>query len=153
MGMMPWKYQPDGFLYYSWNRLNWDAGVPPAGAKLIDDGPLCRWDPQTGDGCVFYEGIDGPVSTIRLENITDGIEDYEHFWVLRDLVKKVERGPLGNTDAGRRVLANARYRLIVPITAVETLTAYTGDPNEVERTRSALADAIEAILGLAVSAH
>jgi hypothetical protein len=32
-----------------------------------------------GDGVLFYPGADGPLSSIRLENIADGLEDAELF--------------------------------------------------------------------------
>jgi hypothetical protein len=39
-----------------------------------------------GDGSLLYPGkkvgIDGPVSSIRLECIRDGIEDYSYLWLL-----------------------------------------------------------------------
>ncbi len=147
MGVMAWKYQQDGFMYYFLNRL------APGNDKPIDDGPLCQWNPHSagafsGDGCVFYYGIDGPVSTIRLENITDGLEDYECFWVLRDLVDKLERSSLGDTQEGTVALQAARRCLTVPPSTVETLTSFTQDPAEVEEVRSAVADAIEALLSL-----
>ncbi len=147
MGMMAWKYQPDGFLHYALN-------LSPKNDKVIDDGPLCRWDPTSwqsynGDGCLFYYGIDGPVSTIRLENITDGLEDYEYFWVLRDLTDKLRHNDaLRHTRQGTLALRAARRCLEVPPSTVETLTSFTQDPTEVERVRSAVADAIEGLLSL-----
>ena len=146
MGMMPWKYQSDGFLYY---RLS----IVPKSGRLMDDGPLCREDPASwrswnGDGCLFYYGIDGPVSTIRLENMTDGLEDYEYLWVLRDLADKLERSSLADTQQGAVALQKARRCLEVPPSTVETLTWFTQDPAEVERVRSNIAEAIEALLAL-----
>ncbi len=147
MGMMAWKYQSDGFLH-------WALNFSPKNDKVIDDGPLCQWDPVTwpgynGDGCVFYYGIDGPVSTIRLENITDGLEDYEYFWVLRDLTDKLRHNDaLRHTREGTLALRAARRCLTVPPSTVETLTSFTQDPAEVERVRSAVADAIEGLLSL-----
>lgn len=155
MGMMAWEYQPDGFLYYAWNVLN---PTPQARQdKLIDDGPLCQWNPASflswnGDGRLFYYGIDGPVSTIRLENLTDGLEDYEYFWVLQDLVDKLRNnGELRRTREGGLALRTARRCLKVPPSTVETLTSFTQDPAEVERVRSAVADAIEALLALGLT--
>ena len=41
-----------------------------------------NWDPASyktnnGAGDLFYAGEDGPITTIRLENVRDGIEDFE----------------------------------------------------------------------------
>jgi hypothetical protein len=39
-----------------------------------------------GEGMLFYPGedagIDGPITTIRLKNLRDGMEDYEYFTLL-----------------------------------------------------------------------
>ena len=156
MGMMAWEYQPDGFLYYAWNIHGWPFEMRE-NDKLIDDGPLCQWNPASfqdynGDGCLFYYGIDGPVSTIRLENLTDGLEDYEYFWVLQDLVDKLRNNDeLRRTREGGLALRTARRCLKVPPSTVETLASFTHDPAEVERVRSAVADAIEALLALGLT--
>ncbi len=34
---------------------------------------------------MLYPGVDGPLSSIRLENIGDGLEDYELFRKLRNV--------------------------------------------------------------------
>ena len=148
MGMMAWKYQPDGFLYYALNKLNWSS--PSYNKEVIDDGPLCRWNPTSqgdlcGCGCLFYEGIDGPVSTIRLENLTDGLEDYEYFWVLRMLTDKLGCSARQHTRERVQALQRGRNSLSVPVSVVENLTSFTRDPAEVERLRSAVADMIEAL--------
>ncbi|WJH32958.1 DUF4091 domain-containing protein [Paenibacillus sp. CC-CFT747] len=45
-----------------------------------------------GDGYLFYPGtqlgIDGPVGTIRLEAIREGMEDYEYLWQLEQHIKE-----------------------------------------------------------------
>ncbi|UUZ95233.1 DUF4091 domain-containing protein [Paenibacillus sp. P25] len=45
-----------------------------------------------GDGFLFYPGtglgIDGPVGTIRLEAIREGMEDYEYLWRLEQRLKQ-----------------------------------------------------------------
>ena len=42
-----------------------------------------------GEGSLFYPGADagfaGPVTSIRLKNIREGMEDYEYFKILEDL--------------------------------------------------------------------
>jgi len=155
MGMMAWEYQPDGFLYYAWTRLNRDPEL--RNDQVIDDGPLCRWNPASwqsynGDGCLFYYGIGGPVSTIRLENLTDGLEDYEYLWVLQYLAHKLRNNSeLRRTREGALALHAARRCLKVPPSTVETLTSFTQDPAEVERVRCAVADAIEALLALGLA--
>ena len=39
---------------------------------------------------LFYPGPDGPLSSIRLENIGDGLEDYELFRRLKNTTRRDE---------------------------------------------------------------
>lgn len=43
-----------------------------------------------GEGLYFYPGIDGPVSSIRYENLRDGLEDVE-------LIRTAQRGATADT--------------------------------------------------------
>ena len=47
-----------------------------------------RYPGTNGDGFLFYPGkpygIEGPVGSIRLHSIRDGLEDYETIWQLRE---------------------------------------------------------------------
>ena len=66
-----------GFLYYAMNR--WPDQRAPLRADVYG---RVAWNPASfgtanGDGSLFYAGPDGPISSIRLENVRDGIEDYE----------------------------------------------------------------------------
>ena len=80
----------DGFLYWSLIRADRRDNQ-----KLIDpaDGPFLEWNITTpqdkhawlhGDGRLLYAGQDGPIGSIRLDNIRDGIEDYEYLWLLAE---------------------------------------------------------------------
>ncbi len=147
-GAMSWKYQPDGFLYYALN--GGDAG------SSRRDGVLCRWNAESyrgfnGDGRFLYPGDNGPVSTIRLENLTDGLEDYEYFWVLRDLTERLDRHELGQTATGRALLESARTCLAVPESTIASLTKFTTDPRELARIRERVADSIEGIIDLGIA--
>lgn len=84
--MLFWQnylYNVTGLLY--WNTIYWNP----------EDGMDDPWtNPVTmkvrpkvyGDGSLLYPGskvgVDGPVSSIRLEMIRDGIEDYSYLWLL-----------------------------------------------------------------------
>ncbi len=127
MGAATWKYQPDGFLYY--RTAGWIYGDGP-----ITDGPMTDWLPRyhpglpDGDGQIICAGPDGPLTTIRLENIRDGIEDYEYLWLLDSL------------SPGRDQLA-AR----VPEDLLTDLTHYSEDPSVLGAWRESIAEAIEAL--------
>ncbi|BBH18656.1 hypothetical protein Back11_00010 [Paenibacillus baekrokdamisoli] len=77
----------DGFLYWSLNYYYKGTGAVQAPIKR--DGPvLTDWSITTpteefkwlhGDGVLLYAGEDGPIGSIRMENIRDGLEDYEYY--------------------------------------------------------------------------
>ncbi len=122
MGAMTAKYRPGGFLYYAVNR--W-----PLNEKVITGGPRTDWNPASfrtynGDGSIMCAGPNGPLATIRLENIRDGIEDYEYYLLLRKLINQ--------TGTSQQIG-------MVADSVVTDLTHYTHDPKVVlvERERVA----------------
>jgi len=87
-----WQHDIPGFLYYSINW--WQFQKEPL---VIDGNNHTNWVAQSwpttnGDGSLFAAGPNGPVSTIRFENILDGIEDYELLTMLK---KKQKSDKLG----------------------------------------------------------
>lgn len=88
-----WQAGLDGFLY--WNATWW-AQVDP-------------WrDPMTypggnGDGSLFYPGEDGPVPSLRLALVRDGVEDFEYLTLLARLLDE-GRGDAVSREEARRLL-------------------------------------------------
>lgn len=81
-----------------------------------------------GDGSLFYPGEDGPVASLRLEAITDGIEDYEYLTMAEELF-------------GRDYVDDIIARVTTG------LTTYTLDSQLFEQVRKELGDSIEAEIG------
>jgi hypothetical protein len=80
----PWlnrRYGATGLLY--WATCFW--GNPPRDPW---DNPTYG-DHWNGEGLLFYPGteagIDGPIASIRLKNLRDGMQDYEYFALLESL--------------------------------------------------------------------
>ncbi len=119
----------DGILY--WGLNIWDL---PGNDKPIDPNRASRldwsittggeWDWLHGDGRLIYAGIDGPIGSIRLANIRDGLEDYEYLWLLSQRSGGVERA----------------REACLPVT--QTLTLFTRDPQVLARQRQAIASQI-----------
>ncbi len=120
----------DGMLYWGvniWSREHNDRPIDPA------DGPLLSWSITTGgdhpwlhgDGILVYPGIDGPLGSIRLANLRDGLEDYEYLWLLGQQA--------GSVDAVREAC--------LPVS--RSLTDYSRDPEVLARQRDAIAQRIE----------
>lgn len=77
----PWinrRYGITGLLY--WSTVYWGS---PDRNPWLEPGFRIRWN---GDGALFYPGIDtgidGPIASLRLKNLRDGMEDYEYFALL-----------------------------------------------------------------------
>ena len=121
----------DGFLY--WGLNIWDR---PGNDRPVDlsRGPLLEWSITTGgeydwlhgDGRLIYAGPDGPIGSIRLANIRDGLEDYEYLWLLGKLA--------GTLEAGREASR--------PVTT--SLTVFTRDPSVLYQARDAVARRLSA---------
>jgi hypothetical protein len=120
-----------GLLY--WGVAVWPR---PGNKQPIDpaQGPLVGWNVTTqipewsalhGDGLLIYPGINGPMSSIRLENIRDGIEDYEYLWQLAQAS--------GGTSAASREACEA---------ITQGLTAFTHNPEAVYIQRDIIAHRI-----------
>ena len=151
MGLMPWKFHSEGFLHYSMNlwRTHRDAKTKDGKTvrrsthftEPIDRGPLTNsdgkaWHDFNGDGQIFYPGPDGPVSTIRMKCIRDGLEDYEYLWLLKQAVTQMN---IQGAPVDRAWMARAQAALAVPDSVVRTLTDYTTDGARVLAARRAIA--------------
>ena len=101
-----------------------------------------------GDGLLVYPGPDlRPYSSIRLEVIRDGIEDYEYLALLSRLVATAKALPPDRRPAAdwlRRAEALCR----VPEAISRTLTDYTADPAVLLGRRRQVADAIDRLTAL-----
>jgi len=83
------SYDVEGFLYWGlniWERKNNDKPIASDAGPRIDwsvtSGGNYNW--LNGDGVLLYPGTDGPIGSIRLENIRDGIEDIELLRLYKD---------------------------------------------------------------------
>ena len=144
-GVMTFKSGAQGFLYYCLMR---DQGPP---RETINTGPFTAWDaccfsqPFNGEGYWMYPGVDGnPLSSIRLENFRDGIEDYAYLQILTATADAVEALPAAQrTPAQAKWLREARTLLEVPASLVKSPYEFSTDAKVLTDYRAKLADAIE----------
>ena len=113
------RYHITGLLY--WSTVYWAA---PERNPWDDPGFRIRWN---GDGALFYPGedagIEGPVASMRLKNLRDGMEDYEYFAILdkldaSDVVDEIVRTAVptwGSWDQDPHALPALRERLAAEI--------------------------------------
>jgi len=134
MGAAARRYAVEGFLYY--RVAGWASNDRP-----ITGGPITEWNPVyrdtliDGDGQIICAGPDGPLSTVRLENIRDGMEDYEYWWLLDEA--------LAAGDAPASAQAAARAAQAVPDDLVTSVHEYSEDPEVLATVRLRVARAIE----------
>lgn len=149
-----WAYKCglDGFLYYAMDTWqiygkNHPATVPDFAAAaegkawgLPHFNPL-TWGDGNGDGLLMYPGPDGPWSSLRLEIIRDGIEDYEYLATLRD-----RQSDLKELDAGNAytVLRSRIERVLAVSDGIcANVNEYTDDPQRILDARQEAADVLE----------
>ena len=99
-----------------------------------------------GDGFLIYPGHpvghDGPLSTIRLEQAREGVEDFEYLYLLRQLI---EQGRAAGKDvaAAEGALRRADRLVSIPNAGGCYSSRILPDPEEVYRLREQVGRAIE----------
>jgi len=155
MGAMTFKYDAGGFLYYAvtnWGYKPWLDGLI-AKNRPITFGPYTEWDPRVswqaskngwvdGDGSLYYAGpVDvGPLPTIRLENIRDGLEDYEYLNLLEQVVSLLKY--CHATPQQEQFINEANALLAVPGSVVSSVLSYTRSHEDLYAYRQQIAEAI-----------
>jgi len=156
-----WKYGLDGILVWSTNHWTSPTAFPPPQLQNpyrdpmsymngygLKPGDKAFWG--NGDGRFIYppavvfeseqKNTGGPVNSIRLEILREGLEDYEYFWLLNDLIQKVYQQK-GNIP----VLHQAKKLLTVPESITSSLTNFSKNPDLIYTHRTKLAEMIETL--------
>lgn len=129
LSWMTYGYKVDGLLYWHvnyWGDRWGDNKIIDSKSTYIDWKSHCILN-MTGDGTLVYPVREGFVSSIRLENIRDGIEDYDYLSLLEDLKGR---------DAAMRYYSQI----------VKSMKEYTREPAMVYQVRDRIADEIEAAM-------
>jgi len=110
MHWLNYKYNTTGYLHWGWNQ--WD------GNPFTDPGM------HFGDAWHVYPVKDGVLNSLRWEEMRNGIQDYEYFWLLENKIKR-KRDSLGSKfswidpeQRGKEIAAKV----------VETFDQHTNDP-------------------------
>ena len=151
MGMMTWKYKAAGFLYYSmamWRdyKLNkngkWTYSIrtwPMKGAPLTN-WPGYSWRDSNGDGNWVYPSENGPIPSLRLKNIMDGLEDYYYLKLLRQAVLDHKNGKL---KLSSEWLKKTEKALQAPERLVKSLIDFNRSYKTLQKERNKIAVLLE----------
>jgi len=137
-----WKYGAEGFLY--WGTTHWALNMESD--ERWPDIPWIPWSRQRGhNGCgyLIYPGPDGtPLGSTRFENVRDGIEDFEYFYLLNELTQKA-----GNALPGP-LREKVETELAIPDEIVADHQHFTEDPDAILETRARIAELIEELVAI-----
>jgi hypothetical protein len=126
---MTYQQKVPGFLYYLTNLRHGQSEL-----MRLDGHNKTNWNPASfrtsnGDGCFMYSGPDGPISTIRFENLRDGIEDTELLFLLENHLN----------DEGTEGSRYCRQLF-------KSLTEYSDDVEKFSHVRKALLQRLETVI-------
>ena len=159
-GAQAYEFWGIDWLTYDPYEFGWHSFIKQSGTPGKTD---CVRYP-CGDGFLAYPGKpighDGAVSSVRLEQAREGMEDYEILWLLRDLVAGVGGRVPAPADGGvgtrrptreavaaaRAALAEAQKLVEIPNAGGRYSTKILPDPEAVYRVRQQCAQAIEGLM-------
>ncbi|MCX6916547.1 MAG: DUF4091 domain-containing protein, partial [Verrucomicrobia bacterium] len=136
-GLSWWTYDP-------W-RVGWHTFI-----RQSDEGKVHYWVRYpNGDGFLAYPGktvgVDGPVSTIRLEQVREGLEDFEAMTLLAGAAEKARKAGR-SVAAAERALALAEELVTIPNAGGLRSTEILPDPERLPATRRAVNAALIQLL-------
>lgn len=76
MHWLNYKYDATGYLHWGWNQWTED--------------PLHEVGQHIGDGWHVYPSKDGFLNSLRWEEMRNGIQDYEYFWLLENRISQIK---------------------------------------------------------------
>ena len=138
IGWLSWKMGVGGFEY--WAANSWGKNLKLLGAQSFLTKIETGWQANTfgnynGDGYLVYPGPNDTIlSSIRLENLRDGIEDYEMLALLRDTV--------GRAKAKGIAVSAAEKLLAIDDAVCRDDLSYTSDPQRLLATRRQIAECL-----------
>ncbi len=106
LSWMQADYNIQGNIYWATNSYSGKTNEQAQNNYLEDYYDRPAYNGSNGEGFLFYPGkkygIDGPVATIRLEAIRDGLEEYEFIYYLEKLYKELgESYGVSDIDANK----------------------------------------------------
>jgi len=153
IGILSYLHGVEGILYWCVNR-EWQTNM-----DIREQWPDAAWKShifhahtgkrkhKNGMGNLVYPGRDGVLyASLRLENLRDGLEDYEYMHALRDAVDRLKAK---DTATARELLPAARALRTPPSGVATAVNAWSHDPRPLLQYRERVARMIEEVAGAA----
>ena len=143
-GVEAYEFWSCSWTTYDPNRFGWHTYI------FQSDQPGVSYYVRypNGDGFLIYPGnpigFSGPITTIRLEQAREGVEDYEYLYLLRELAAKAKAAGR-DTATADKALARADALVTIPNAGGRYSSKILLDPNEVYRVKEQVAAAIEGL--------
>jgi hypothetical protein len=136
---LTWKWEIEGYL--KTDVVSWYGGVAEDPIDLTDVKTQWNINPgiyghRYGHLLLVYPGHNGsPISSLRIENMREGIEDHEYFYLLREAKKILE-----DSGADKKVIAEIDEAITIPadILGDRYLGEYTLDSERLYNKRTEL---------------
>lgn len=128
---MTYKYNLDGMLY--WSTTYWGKDVWKEAES---------WPGANGEGSLMYWDEDGPVNSLRLEVIRDGVQDYDYFRILEQKLDQLKA--LGRPE-DQKLIRESECVLALPDTLIRTPMDYERSPEKLISARKTVGAQIEKI--------
>lgn len=130
------KVQPDSY----YRKFGWE--VADKGADGMGFWTWCAWlgdswndediSIRPGDGAVIYEGPDGPITSIRWEAWSEGLDDYKYIAALQERIARRQK------TAGKNDPRCAKARKMLD----EAIAKVVSDPRAADRERARIRETI-----------
>lgn len=141
-GAEAYEFWASTWITYDPHRFGWHAYIHQSDQPGVSY--YIRY--PNGDGFLIYPGhpigYSGPISTVRLEQAREGVEDYEYLYLLRELVAKAKAAGKDVAD-GEKALARADGLVMIPNAGGRYSSKVLPDAREVYAVKEQVAAAIE----------
>jgi hypothetical protein len=132
------------WLTYDPYKFGWHSFIYQSG----EPGKFSWVRYPNGDGFLAYPGApighDGPVSSVRLEQAREGVEDYEYLYLLRERIAAAKAAGR-DVAAAQRALDEALDLVQIPNAGGRYSTRILPDPDRLPVLKEAVARAIESL--------
>jgi hypothetical protein len=128
------------------DSVNWKPLIPTGTGRTLLVGDFAQTQEDVdGEGLLFVPSSLGPLSTLHLESLRDGLEDHSYFDLLRTLLHKAgaQGVALPPNDTLASIVEDSLFRELQPAAQVDSVDgAFATNPAVLRAKRVAVAKAI-----------